>query len=333
MMIQKRNAIEMVVLLLAAYGSLARGQAPPQTTLVVDLQNVVEYQADISDSSKFATNPSLTPSAGFKNFGVVTLLGDIVAVNGQPAKGTYAGRTRPIVASPVPSSGGAIADVTRTAIREHIFEILQSDGTAVGTIISMGFSGGPPPPGTPSAERGNWAIVGGTGAFLGARGQVSGTGGTNRAASMAEDPANRRTNGGTANQFILHLIPMSVPQIVITPGGPAVPHSSDFTLVSASKPAAAGELLSLFATDLGPTVPAVDAGQPFPASTPLPANSLVQVLVNGQPAEILAAIGYPGSVDGYQVSFRVPADAAVGLATIQLSAAWIVGAPVSITVQ
>jgi hypothetical protein len=159
--------------------TLARAQAPAPTVLTIDLQNVVEYQADISDTSKFATSPGITPSATFKNFGAVTLIGDIVAVNGQPAKGTYIGRSRGLVASPTPAPGGAIADVTRTALREHVFEILKSDGTPVGTIMSMGFSGGPPPPGTglPSTQRANWAIVGGTGAFLGARGQVNGTGG------------------------------------------------------------------------------------------------------------------------------------------------------------
>src|SRR5207248_114893 len=30
------------------------------------------------------------------------------------------------------------------------------------------------------------------------------------------------------------------------------------------------------------------------------------------PAEILAAVGYPGAVDGYQVNFRVPSDTAKG---------------------
>jgi uncharacterized protein (TIGR03437 family) len=80
---------------------------------------------------------------------------------------------------------------------------------------------------------------------------------------MDEDPTNRRKNGGTAVRFILHVIPMSVPQIVITPSGPAVTHSSDFTPVTSSKPAAAGEILSLFATGLGPTNPGVDPGSRF----------------------------------------------------------------------
>jgi uncharacterized protein (TIGR03437 family) len=150
---------------------------------------------------------------------------------------------------------------------------------------------------------------------------------------MAEDPANRRTNGGGAFPLIIHVIPMYVPQIVATPNGPAVTHSSDFTLVNASKPAAAGEVLSLFATGLGPTIPGIDPGQPFPSSPPSAVNSPVQVSVNSQPAEVLGAVGLPGTVDGYQVNFRVPANTAKGVTTIQVSAAWISGPSVSMMLQ
>ena len=186
-----------VIPLAVAACHLASAQQPPTTTLTIDLGNSVEYQGDFYDPSKYAKNPSTTTSAGPGEFGVATLIGDIVAVNGQPAKGLYAGRSRVVSTSPTPTNGQAIADVARTAIREHILEILQPDGTPIGTIMAMGFSGGVPPPGQPTAERANWAIVGGTGAFLGARGQAEGgTGGVGgRAASMAEDPANRCING------------------------------------------------------------------------------------------------------------------------------------------
>ena len=59
----------------------------------------------------------------------------------------------------------------------------------------------------------------------------------------------------------------------------------------------------------------------------------MDVTVNGKPAEVLGAVGYPGAVDGYQVNFRVPPDAAKGVATIQVSSAWIVGMPGSIALQ
>jgi len=336
----------MLALLVASYNILALAQSPSQTTLIVGLQNVVEYQGDIGDPQQFAANPGITTSVLPKNFGVVTIFGDIVAVNGQPARGLYVGRSRQIGASPTPRPGNAIADVTRTAMREHYFEILQSDGTPVGTIMSLGFSGGPAPPGAPSTERANWAIVGGTGAFFGARGVVGGTGVSGRAASMTEDPSNRRINGGTTLSFILHLIPMETPQILnlgeiripevrLPFAGPAVFHS-DFSQVTAAKPAHAGEILISLATGMGPTRPGVDPGQPFPTwpANPLQQiNSPVNVTVNGQSADVINAIGWPGLVAEYRVDFRVPDGTASGLMAVQLSAAWIQGPAVNIPIQ
>jgi uncharacterized protein (TIGR03437 family) len=110
-------------------------------------------------------------------------------------------------------------------------------------------------------------------------------------------------------------------------------HAKDFSSVSASNPAHQGEVLSLFATGLGPTVPNVDPGAPFPSAPLVVVNSPVEVTVNGTSAEVVGSVGLPGSVDGYQVNFRVPASGASGMASVQLSAAWIPGVPVSIPIQ
>ncbi len=336
-MTRRARTIGMMVLWGTVHSNLAQGQSPQPTTLVIDINNYVEYQDDMADSSKYATNPNLTPSAPPKNFFVATALADIVAVNGQPAKGAFVQRSRAVILSPAPgttATAEAISDVTRAAVREQIFEIQQADGTPVGTIVGLGLSGGPNPPGAPLAQlKGNWAIVGGTGAFLGARGQEGVGQNTARAASMMEDPANRRINGGGTARYFVSVIPMMTPDIIQTPDGPAIAHSSDFSLVTKTNPAAAGEVLSLFANGLGPTIPDVDPGQPFPAGVSSAVNSPVQVTVNGKSGEVLAAVGYPGTTDGYQVNFRVPPDIAQGVATIQVIAAWIAGAPVSITIQ
>jgi uncharacterized protein (TIGR03437 family) len=185
--------------------------------------------------------------------------------------------------------------------------------------------------------RANNAIVGGTGAFLGARGQwgnavAAGAGGA-RMASMTEDPANRRRNGGGGRTgYVLHVIPMSRPEVVITPNGPAVFHA-DFSQVTAAKPARAGELLILTATGLGPTLPGVDPGQPFPANPLQQVNSPVEVTVSGKPAEVINKIGYPGTTDTYRVDIRVPERTAPGTATVQVSAAWISGSEVKLAIQ
>jgi uncharacterized protein (TIGR03437 family) len=100
---------------------------------------------------------------------------------------------------------------------------------------------------------------------------------------------------------------MSAPQIIVTPAGPAVTHSTDFSLVTGSKPAAAGEILSVFMTGLGPVRPGVDPGQPFPSSPVAAVNSPVDVTVNGKAADVMAATGFPGAADGYQVKFPAAA--------------------------
>ena len=205
--------------------------------------------------------------------------------------------------------------------------------------MSFGLSGGDVPPGAPSGPRGgNWAIVGGTGAFLGARGQVEGWGGTEfskgaRAASMSEDAANRRINGGGTSRFTLHVIPMQRPEIVSTSDGPAIAHSRDFTSAGASALAMPGEVVALAVTGLGPVRPGVGPGELFPSDPLADVNSPVQITVNGKSAEVLSAVGKPGTLDIYEVNFRLPLDTAIGAARLQVTAAWITSAPVILTVH
>ena len=335
MVISAKRTIYPAVILAAC--CLAPGQTAQPRILTIDLENFVEYRADTSDVSLYGTNAAVTPPAAIlssRDFYVATGLGDIVAVNGQPAKGLYAMRSRAIVTDPNPSTGGAIGDVTRAAIREEAFEILSASGNPVGTIIGLGLSGGAPPPGAPAAQTGvNFAVIGGTGAFVGVRGISGSGGGQARGASITEDPRNRRINSGGKSRRVLTLYLMSAPEIVLTPSGPAMTHSSDFSLVTVSKPAAAGEILSAFVTGLGPVRPGVDPGQPFPSSPLAAVNSPVDVTVNGKPGEVLAAVGLPGTVNGYQVNFRLPPDTAKGTTTIQLSAAWIAATPALIEVR
>ena len=334
-MTRKVETIAMTVLLAVVCCCLASGQSAPTTLLKIDVANYVPYTYDVFDFGKFATVPVGTPPPPGKAFSFFVFIGDIVAVNGKPAKGLWTARGTTVFFDPNAVSGRATADVTRGNIIDMYWEILQSDGTPIGTIAASGLTRGIPPPGAPLAQTGdNLSIIGGTGAFLGVRGQAGVIDlGSPRQASVIEDPASRRTIGGAQRSYVLHLIPMSVPQIVTTVTGPAITHSSDFTPVTASKPAAAGEILSLFATGLGPTVPRIDPGQPRPSTPLVSVNSPVEVKVNGKSVEVLAAVGYPGTPDGYQVNFRVPSDAAKGPATVQVSAAWIAGPAVSIVIQ
>jgi uncharacterized protein (TIGR03437 family) len=298
------------------------------------VDNYVPYFDDVSDPKTFASNSNLTPGTNgeFMRF---VFIGDIVAVNDEPVKGTWSATTTVLFLTPTPTPKQAIADSTRQNILEMFFDLQQADGNPIGTLMASGLTRGLPAPGAPKLQtEDSMAIIGGTGAFLGMRGQVGIINrGSPRVASMVEDPANRRNNGGAKRSYVFHLIPMTTPEILMTRAGPAIAHSADGTAVTAAKPAKAGEILTLYATGLGPTRPGVDPDAPFPADPPQAANSPIKVIVNGAPGPVLYAGGYPGTTNGYQVNFRLPDSVASGMATISLSAAWIAGSQVKIPIQ
>jgi uncharacterized protein (TIGR03437 family) len=338
MALQHRKTLFVALLCAAAFSHPCPAQVAPAAVLEMDVENVVRYYEDATDPSKFATIPGVVPANVAPNFQTYVLIGDIVAINGQPVRGTVSHTARWTNLTTTPTSGQAIADMTRGGLGQWAFEIQGSDGTPIGTIFIAGMHGGARTPGSPlEVTQGNNAIIGGTGAFLGARGdfgqQVNAQTIPVRAASITEDPSNRRKNGGGRIRWVFHVIPVSTPQIVAIASGPAIVHANDYSPVTASKPAAPGEILSIFATGLGPTNPGVDPGQPSPASPLQGVSSPIAVTVNGKSGEVLAAVGFPGTVDGYQVNFRVPPDTTKGSASIYLTAAWIPGPSASFPVQ
>lgn len=326
-----------IILLIVAYAAAA-AQDGPAVILDMRIENRVVYWADSPDVSKLATNPNGTTPVAPRTFATFMSIADIVSINGRPVKGTWTIRAMQLNLSPNPTPGQAIADTTRQNQVDAVFEILQPNGTPIGTLFLLGVSSGSPPPGAPLiANNTNFAVVGGTGAFLGARGQqelvelIQ----LEHQASQTEDPSLRRITGGGAGirRLVIHLIPMFRPEVAITSAGPAVVHASDFSLVTPAKPAHAGEILTVIASGLGPTRPGVDPGQPFPASPLQTVNSPVEVNVNGSAADVLYAGGYPGAIDAYQVNFRIPPGLPAGTASLQISAAWIAGSPVLIPIQ
>ena len=119
-------------------------------------------------------------------------IGDIVAVNGNPAKGAaYELFSAAFVGSPNPAAGHPILDGVRAAVAPWDLDFLSADGTQIGTIHIDGFVGGNRPPDAPQAISGsNWIVTAGSGAFFGVRGylQVSNTT-PERVTSNCEDPS------------------------------------------------------------------------------------------------------------------------------------------------
>ena len=106
-----------LLIVVAASCGLVQGQNNPTTLLQIDFENNVQYNQDVSDVSKLATIPGVTTVAAAKNFMSNVVIADIVAVNGQPAKGVFFRERRTISLNPSPAPGQAIADVARDLFR------------------------------------------------------------------------------------------------------------------------------------------------------------------------------------------------------------------------
>jgi hypothetical protein len=332
---RKRPTILRYAALTASLGFSALAQTPASTILTVEMENVVQYQENFANLQKNGTSTGMeAPIGPPSTFSPGYFIADIATINGKKSKGTTFARNLYVNFNPNPSGSQAVADINRFQAMEILLEIQQTDATAVGTIVLTGVTGGGGPPGAPkSAPTGNFAVIGGTGAFLGARGQAATVSNSFRATSTFENPINRRTFPAGNWTLVIQLLPLKTPEVVSTTSGPVIVHASDFSLVTAAKPAHAGEILSILASGLGPTRPGVDPGQAFTASPAQTVSSPIDVLVNGKAGEVLYAGGYPNTVDNFQVNFRMPGDVVSGVVSVQLSAAWVVGAEVQLPVQ
>ncbi|MEK7408259.1 MAG: hypothetical protein AAB225_24575 [Acidobacteriota bacterium] len=328
------------VFVLVACAAAMVAEAPPVTITTIDTENVVFYVVDAFDPTKYGTAPGVVtrPATAHSRFQWLVGIGDIVAVNDKPAKGMWKVRSLASGYTNVYTPGRAIADVAGNCMQDNAFAILQPDGTAVGTIMALGLGGVTLLPGAPTAATvHDLTVLGGTGAFLGARGYAGVVRSAGiRTTSVVEDPANRRINGGGTRRFVVHLIPMTWPEVSTIPTGPAIFHGDDFSPVTAEKPARAGERLIMSVSGLGPVQPNLDPGKPFPAwvsGKEHVVNSPVEVTVNGKAAQVGNAIGWPGQTNVYRVDFRVPDGTAAGTATLGLSVAWINGPEVKFPVR
>ena len=309
---------------------VASGQTLPAVVLEIQVDNEVIYTRDTWDPSVYALERTVTQATPGRNFNRAMGAGDIVSVNGKPAKGLWFTRVHGFLVTPNPQPGQGIGDVNRAGFLDWSFEILQPDGTPIGTIMATGQNLGPAPPGAPrSVAAVNMTVVGGTGAYLGARGQAgiirTQPGPLPINASMREDPALRREFARSKRTMAIHLIPMERPTVV------SAMHA-DFSPVTMGHPARPGEVIIIRAIGLGPTRPGVDPGQPFPTMPAQEVNSPLEVKVNDISSEPLNKVGWPGTSD-YRVDFRVPAGTPQGNAEIQLTVASIPGPEFRIPVR
>ena len=131
----------------AIMAACALAQHPAGSLLIIETANHTSYARDVSDYSMLATKPGPTTETPARNFQDLLLIGDIVSVNGKPAKGTVTETATLLILRPSPTPGQAIADTTRGGLIQWNFEIQAEDGRPIGSILVNGMNGGPPPPG------------------------------------------------------------------------------------------------------------------------------------------------------------------------------------------
>jgi len=190
--------LSLVVPALHAQSNSAFGEAAARSNkpivITIETENHVQYRGNVSDPAQYAKNPNPT-TAPVITFAKNVQIADIVAVNGEPAKGLW---TTHFLVTPFrrnPAPGQAIADLDSGALFYSAYEILAPDGSFVGTLFVMGIGE-------------HHAIVGGMGAFANATGimkmEVIRSA---RVASMSEDPSRRRDfgpNGSFRSTFYIH---------------------------------------------------------------------------------------------------------------------------------
>ncbi len=313
--------------LFVTFAATLSAQTPRVALLEIEFDNQVSYRLDVPELAKLASAPGLVSPVVDRGFIGFIGIGDVVAVNGKPARGLWMNRGEMLSPSPAPAPTMAIANVASGNHTHCSVDLFTADGVWVGRLADGSLSGSTGP---------THAILGGGGAFLGVAGE-HGWGRTitpMRRTSTLESPSLRQALGGGRMVVRYYLVPKQWPEVEVTSEGPAVFHA-DFSPVTAAKPTRAGEVLIVRAKGLGPTRPdLIPAGyKPFGLEPVEEVNSPVEVTVNGKDAEVIYKIGWPGTYDSYRVDVRVPAGVTAGTATLQLTAAWITGPEVRIPVQ
>jgi uncharacterized protein (TIGR03437 family) len=134
------------------------------------------------------------------------------------------------------------------------------------------------------------------------------------------------TPGGTGASFATSAS-LYGPAFFLWPGSQAVATRQDYSYAvkagtfagAATVAAKPGEVIILWATGFGATMPAAPSGVPVPGSGGYPTASPPTVTVNNTPAVVYGAALAPGSAGLYQIAIQVPTTLADGDWPIQAS--------------
>jgi uncharacterized protein (TIGR03437 family) len=114
--------------------------------------------------------------------------------------------------------------------------------------------------------------------------------------------------------------------------GGLVLKNADYSLVRPANPAAAGDILIVYSTDLGQTTPAQETGKPASLTT-LAKTGDATATIGGRTADVIYSLASPGFVGLYQTAVRMPAGVAAGNAGLTLKIGSVSSNTVSIAVR
>ena len=321
MSVRVLSSLEAVILLVLLCPALAPGQAASEVRVTVQLDKLGWYY-DTGDPSAYATvtqSQAPLPTGTLKPMMRNVIIADVVSINARPARGTHVSHGLSIRTTN--------SDFPRNNLHYFVLDIQTPEGGQIGSLFGTLLGSGGAAPGAPPGA-GLWAVHGGSGAYIGIRGQGSNVGGSNfHQTTMKEDTAARRTNSSGQIKLDFCLSGVNVSEIQ------AAYHLADGTPVTSSNPARAGEVLILQVKAGWPVSPPLEPGQTF-AKDPLQIIACpVEATVNDLPAEVFNAIGWPGTRDRYRVDVRLPATGTAE-ATLNLLAGYILAsAPYKVPVR
>jgi hypothetical protein len=269
-------------------------QPPPEVKVTVQLDKFAWYWEDDDPKTYGTVTQSLSPlpSTYFTPSVRNAIIADVVSVNDKPARGAFVSHGLRLVTGH--------SDLPRTHAHYFVLDIQTADGGQIGSLFGTLLTGGNPAPGAPTGGAGLWAVHGGSGAYLNLRGQGTNVGSSNLySTSMKEDTAMRRTYSSGKLKLDFYLSGLSPSEIH------KAFHAADGSPVTAANPARAGETLILEVKASWATRPPLAPGGVY-SEEPLQTVAYpVEAAVDGQPAEVLNALGWPGARDHFRVDVRL----------------------------
>jgi uncharacterized protein (TIGR03437 family) len=151
--------------------------------------------------------------------------------------------------------------------------------------------------------------------------------------AAGQQPVVVTTSGGASTAFTATVASVAPSIFVDSNGTGAIVKNSDFSVITASNKAKAGDAIVIYSTGLGQVTPAAQTGVLLqPPSSGFNNTGTVTVTIGGQNAVVIYSLASPGFAGLYQTAVTVPSGV-TGSVPVVLSSGTTNSVPVNIAVQ